>query len=106
MTEPAELNPQIAPTDQPPAGWSSLRVVADLAHPFTWALVGTIGVLMALSLGSAVTSLSAILVTIRVALFLALASTPRSAASKQGGLPGAGVSRSCVRSSPSWSAAP
>jgi predicted PurR-regulated permease PerM len=51
----------------------SLRIVADLAHPFAWAFVGTVGVLMALSLGSAIAGLSAILVTVGVALFLALA---------------------------------
>lgn len=56
--------------------WRSLRVVKLLAHPFGWAFIGTVGVLLALSLGSAVAALSAILVTVGVALFLALALDP------------------------------
>jgi predicted PurR-regulated permease PerM len=61
---------------EPTPGWRSLRVVKILAHPFAWAFVGTIGVLLALSLGSATAALSAILVTVGVALFIALALDP------------------------------
>lgn len=57
-------------------GRGPLRVIAGLASPFAWAFVGTIGVLLALSLGSAVSALSGILMSIGVALFVALALDP------------------------------
>lgn len=77
MTVPTGPNPPSATNaDQPVTGRRSLRVVAELAHPFAWAFVGTIGVLLALSLGSAIAALSAILTSVGVALFLALALDP------------------------------
>jgi predicted PurR-regulated permease PerM len=70
------LAPEPLAPEPSPAGRSPLRVVSLLAHPFAWAFVGTIAVLLALSLGSATAALSAILVTVGVALFLALALDP------------------------------
>jgi hypothetical protein len=71
--------PAVSPSAAPSAdrvGRGPLRVIAGLASPFAWAFVGTIGVLLALSLGSAVTALSGILMSVGVALFVALALDP------------------------------
>lgn len=52
------------------------RILTDLGHPFTWGLIATLGVLTALGLGSAATSLSSVWVYIGVALFLAMSLDP------------------------------
>ena len=52
------------------------RLVIDLGRPFTWGFTATVGALVALSLAGAVSSLSSVLVSIGVALFVALALDP------------------------------
>ncbi|MGV8907525.1 MAG: AI-2E family transporter [Propionicimonas sp.] len=52
------------------------RTVIDLGHPFTWGFTATVGALVALSLAGAISSLSTVLVSIGVALFVALALDP------------------------------
>ncbi len=69
-------SPETPATLVRPTGWHPLRVVAQLSHPLGWAFVGTIGVMLALALGSALGALSAILVIIWIALFLSLALDP------------------------------
>lgn len=59
-----------------PTGSGPLRVVTDLARPFAWAFIGTVAVLLALSLGVAASSLSTVLMSIGIALFVALALDP------------------------------
>ena len=53
-----------------------LRLVVDLSRPFAWAFTATIAVLLALSLGVAFGSLSTILMSTGLALFVALALNP------------------------------
>ena len=48
----------------------------DLGHPFGWGFTATVGALVALSLAGAISSLSTVLVSIGVALFVALALDP------------------------------
>lgn len=48
----------------------------DLGHPFVWGFTATVGALMAISLASALVSLSTVMVSIGVALFIALALDP------------------------------
>ncbi|MBK9698326.1 MAG: AI-2E family transporter [Propionibacteriaceae bacterium] len=78
---PAEtVSPEVAmpvATPAPPsvAGPRS-RVLADLGHPFVWGFTVAFGALAAWALGGAVVSLSAVLVYIGVALFMALALDP------------------------------
>ncbi len=52
------------------------RVMIDLGHPFGWGFTATVGALVALSLAGAISSLSTVLVSIGVALFVALALDP------------------------------
>ncbi|HEY3337878.1 MAG TPA: AI-2E family transporter [Propionicimonas sp.] len=52
------------------------RLVIDLGHPFVWGFTATVGALIALSLAGAISSLSTVLVSIGVALFVALALDP------------------------------
>lgn len=51
-------------------------MVTDLARPFAWAFIGTVAVLTALALGVAVSSLSTVLMSVGIALFVALALDP------------------------------
>jgi len=51
-------------------------VFADLGHPLAWGFLATVGALIALALGTSVSSLSTVLVSIGVALFVALALDP------------------------------
>jgi predicted PurR-regulated permease PerM len=77
--EEAETDAQGRPIVAPPAPVAPgrrLRVLANLSSPFTWGFVATLGGLAAISLGSALVSLSAILVWIGAALFIALALDP------------------------------
>jgi predicted PurR-regulated permease PerM len=76
MTEAAA--PQI-PLPVPPDLSTSrgpLQVITDLKGPFAKAFVSTVAVLLAVSLGIAVGSLSTILMTVGIALFVALALNP------------------------------
>lgn len=52
------------------------RLVIDLGHPFVWGFTATVGALIAISLAGAMVSLSTVLVSIGVALFIALALDP------------------------------
>ena len=52
------------------------KVIADLGHPFALAFTATIGVLVAIALGTAFASLSTVLFSVGVALFIALALSP------------------------------
>lgn len=59
-----------------PGGTGRLTVFADLGHPLAWGFLATVGALIALALGTSVSSLSTVLVSIGVALFVALALDP------------------------------
>ena len=50
--------------------------MVDLGHPFGWGFTATVGALVALSLAGAISSLSTVLVSIGVALFVAMALDP------------------------------
>ena len=52
------------------------RLMIDLGHPFGWGFTATVGALVALSLAGAISALSTVLVSIGVALFVALALDP------------------------------
>jgi len=52
------------------------RILIDLGHPFGWGFTATVGALVALSLAGAISSLSTVLVSVGVALFVALALDP------------------------------
>ena len=52
------------------------RLVIDLGHPVVWGFTATVGALIAVSLAGAISSLSTVLVSIGVALFVALALDP------------------------------
>jgi hypothetical protein len=52
------------------------RLVVDLGHPFVWGFTATVGALVAMSLAGAMGTLSTVLVSIGVALFVALALDP------------------------------
>ena len=67
------------PPSAPFSGWKSLRTrsfAVDLGHPFAWGFTATVGALVAISLGGAIVSLSTVMVSIGVALFIALALDP------------------------------
>jgi len=66
------------PTVEPAAAQRAplRRVMIDLVHPFGWGFTATVGALVALSLAGAISSLSTVLVSIGVALFVALALDP------------------------------
>jgi len=66
------------PTVEPAAAQRAplRRVMIDLGHPFGWGFTATVGALVALSLAGAISSLSTVLVSIGVALFVALALDP------------------------------
>lgn len=68
-TAPAPAEPQ-ASVAHP------LHVSTELRRPFVWGFIATLGGLVALALGGALTSLSTVLVWIGVALFIALALDP------------------------------
>jgi len=53
-----------------------LRLVVDLSHPFSWAFTATLAVMIALTLGFAFGSLSTVLMSTGLALFVALALNP------------------------------
>jgi predicted PurR-regulated permease PerM len=63
-----------APVDERPRGFA--RIIAGLDHPLATGFLVTIGVLAALVLGSAIGSISTILVYIILAMFLALGLDP------------------------------
>jgi predicted PurR-regulated permease PerM len=52
------------------------RFLIDFGHPFGWGFTATVGALVAISLAGAISSLSTVLVSIGVALFVALALDP------------------------------
>jgi predicted PurR-regulated permease PerM len=66
------------PAVEPAAGQRAphRRIMIDLGHPFGWGFTATVGALVALSLAGAISSLSTVLVSIGVALFVALALDP------------------------------
>ncbi len=75
--------PDAAADDRDPAGAVSIgnpvrkgRFLVDLGHPLAWGFTATVGALIALTLASAVSSLSTVMVSIGVALFIALALDP------------------------------
>ncbi len=72
-SEPVPADAQATAPDE--AG-RSLRMVRLLARPFAWSFMGALGVVLALSLGSAASALSSIVITIGMAIFLALALDP------------------------------
>lgn len=53
-----------------------VRALTDIRHPFRLGLLVTLGVIVALALSSAIGSLSTVLISVGVALFLALALDP------------------------------
>ncbi|HEY3407242.1 MAG TPA: AI-2E family transporter [Propionicimonas sp.] len=80
-TAPAAASPTIAtpaPAVEPAAAQRAplRRIMIDLGHPFGWGFTATVGALVALSLAGAISSLSTVLVSIGVALFVALALDP------------------------------
>jgi len=52
------------------------RVVIHLGHPFVWGFTATVGALTAMALAGAISELSTVLVSVGVALFVALALDP------------------------------
>ncbi len=71
--------PRAEKPEAPFAHWKSLRrgrFAVDLGHPFAWGFTATVGGLVSFSLASAVVSLSTVMVSIGVALFIALALDP------------------------------
>lgn len=76
-TTAAPVEPTVpqAPAGLPPAR-PRRRLLVDLGHPFVWGFIATVGGLVAWSLASAVVSLSTVLVSIGVALFVSLALEP------------------------------
>ncbi|WP_028708469.1 AI-2E family transporter [Propionicicella superfundia] len=52
------------------------RVLIDISHPFRWGFVVTAGALVALAIAGGLSSLSTVLISIGVALFIALALDP------------------------------
>ncbi len=57
-------------------GGRRLKVFADLGHPIAWGFLATVGALIALALATSVSALSTVVVSIGVALFIALALDP------------------------------
>jgi predicted PurR-regulated permease PerM len=53
-----------------------LKVLAQLGHPFRWGFAAAAGALVAIAVGSALTSLSTVLIWFGIALFIALALDP------------------------------
>jgi len=78
---PSEVEPTepVEPT-QPPTTTvvvqRSRRLGVDLGHPFAWGFTATVGGLVALALASSVINLSTVLISVGVALFIALALDP------------------------------
>ena len=72
---PASAEP-VATEHPTPVRTPHRRLVIDLGHPFVWGFTATVGALIALSLAGAIASLSTVLVSIGVALFVALALDP------------------------------
>jgi predicted PurR-regulated permease PerM len=74
--------PVTEPPAEPPAALPAAahprpgRLVIDLGHPFVWGFTATVGALVALLLASSVASLSTVLISVGVALFIALALDP------------------------------
>lgn len=60
----------------PSSGRVPLRVFAELGKPFRWGFLATVGCLVALAIGGAVSSLSTVLMWMAIALFIALALDP------------------------------
>ena len=73
---PAPAEPVVTEHPTPVRTTPHRRLVIDLGHPFVWGFTATVGALIALSLAGAITSLSTVLVSIGVALFVALALDP------------------------------
>lgn len=71
----ASTNPSPMPI-APGRAVRHLKVFADLGHPLAWGFLATVGALIALALATSVSSLSTVLVSIGVALFVALALDP------------------------------
>lgn len=72
-----EATDQAAPaTRATPARNAPALVAAGLRHPFAVGFLATLGALVALSLGGALASLSTVLVSVGVALFIAMALEP------------------------------
>ena len=78
-TEP-DANPAVAVAEEhvapPSSGRNPLRVFAELGKPFRWGFLATVGCLVALAIGGAVSSLSNVLMWMAIALFIALALDP------------------------------
>lgn len=60
---------------EPPSNRAA-RLVIDLGHPFVWGFTATVGALVALALATSVASLSTVLISVGVALFIALGLDP------------------------------
>ena len=73
---PGSAEPAVAEHPTPVRTAPHRRLVVDLGHPFVWGFTATVGALIALSLAGAIASLSTVLVSIGVALFVALALDP------------------------------
>ncbi len=85
MAEPATIDPHTSEPDAAPAATPAptrtgrprpRRIVIDLGHPFVWGFTATVGALVALSLATSVVNLSTVLISVGVALFIALALDP------------------------------
>lgn len=82
------VRPEEEPQDAPsPPGRQSLRVMTEPARPLVRAFVGTVGVLLAVTLAAAVVSLATIVLSVGIALFLALALDPVVGRLQAAGLP-------------------
>ncbi len=75
-----EADPEAALVEEPAApplgARNPLRVFAELGKPFRWGFLATVGCLVALAIGGAVSSLSSVLMWMAIALFIALALDP------------------------------
>lgn len=75
-----EADPEAALVEKPAApplgARNPLRVFAELGKPFRWGFLATVGCLVALAIGGAVSSLSSVLMWMAIALFIALALDP------------------------------
>jgi predicted PurR-regulated permease PerM len=76
VAAPTTPEPVVAPEPVPTRQAAHRRLVIDLGHPFVWGFTATVGALIALSLAGAISSLSTVLVSVGVALFVALALDP------------------------------
>ncbi|MCA0294184.1 MAG: AI-2E family transporter [Actinobacteria bacterium] len=76
----AEPTPEVVEPTEPPVTkvvvQRSRRLAIDFGHPFAWGFTATVGALVALALASSVVNLSTVLISVGVALFIALALDP------------------------------